>query len=66
VKVLVAGATGVIGRQLVPLLAATGHEVVGLSRSGRPVSGAARVVEVDALDRAAVVAAVHVEARTRW
>ena len=61
-KVLVAGATGVIGRQLVPLLAATGHEVVGLSRSGRPVSGAARVVEVDALDRAAVVAAVHVEA----
>ena len=32
-KVLVAGATGVIGRQLVPLLVGLGHEVVGLSRT---------------------------------
>ena len=32
-KVLVAGATGVIGRQLVPLLVGLGHDVVGLSRT---------------------------------
>jgi nucleoside-diphosphate-sugar epimerase len=32
-KVLVAGATGAIGRQLVPKLVANGHEVVGMTRS---------------------------------
>ncbi len=32
-KVLVAGATGAIGRQLVPQLVAAGHEVVGMARS---------------------------------
>ncbi|MGI8904375.1 MAG: NAD-dependent epimerase/dehydratase family protein [Solirubrobacteraceae bacterium] len=32
-KVLVAGATGAIGRQLVPRLVAAGHEVVGMARS---------------------------------
>jgi nucleoside-diphosphate-sugar epimerase len=32
-KVLVAGATGAIGKQLVPRLAAAGHEVVGTTRS---------------------------------
>jgi NAD-dependent epimerase/dehydratase family protein len=34
-RVLVAGATGVIGRRLVPLLAAVGHEVVALARPRR-------------------------------
>ncbi|SDL87013.1 NAD-dependent epimerase/dehydratase family protein [Nonomuraea jiangxiensis] len=52
-RVLVAGATGVVGRQLVPLLRAVGHEVVGLSRS----PGAD--VTVDALDRDATVRAVR-------
>jgi len=33
VKIIVAGATGVIGRRLVPLLVAGGHDVVGMSRS---------------------------------
>ncbi|WP_328941742.1 NAD(P)-dependent oxidoreductase [Streptomyces sp. NBC_00250] len=33
-RVLVAGATGAVGRQLVPRLEAAGHEVVGLSRRG--------------------------------
>jgi nucleoside-diphosphate-sugar epimerase len=32
-KVFVAGATGALGRQLVPKLAAGGHEVVGMTRS---------------------------------
>jgi nucleoside-diphosphate-sugar epimerase len=32
-KVLVAGATGALGRQLVPRLVANGHEVVGTTRS---------------------------------
>jgi nucleoside-diphosphate-sugar epimerase len=34
-KVLVAGATGVIGRPLLPLLASAGHEVIGLARTPR-------------------------------
>jgi hypothetical protein len=33
VKVFVAGATGVIGRRLVPLLVDAGHEVAGMTRS---------------------------------
>ena len=32
-KVFVAGATGVLGRVLVPQLVARGHEVVGMTRS---------------------------------
>ncbi len=52
-RVLVAGGTGVIGRQLVPLLGACGHEVVVLSR--RPphqgaVSGTVRHEKADLLD----------------
>jgi len=33
-KVFVAGATGVLGRALVPQLVARGHEVTGMTRSG--------------------------------
>ena len=32
-KIFVAGATGALGRALVPLLVAHGHEVVGMTRS---------------------------------
>ena len=32
-RVFVAGATGVLGRELVPLLVARGHEVVGMTRT---------------------------------
>ncbi len=32
-KILVAGATGALGRQLVPRLVGTGHEVIGMTRS---------------------------------
>lgn len=32
-KIFLAGASGVIGRQLVPLLVAEGHEVLGMTRT---------------------------------
>ena len=54
-KVLVAGASGAIGRQLVPALSAAGHEVVGLARS----TSATATLAVDALDRDALIAAVR-------
>jgi nucleoside-diphosphate-sugar epimerase len=59
-RVFVAGATGVIGRQLVPLLVEVGHEVVALSRSDRRRRDLPGVefVTADALDRAAVAEAV--------
>ncbi|BCJ32837.1 dTDP-glucose 4,6-dehydratase [Actinocatenispora thailandica] len=65
-RVLVAGATGVVGRQLLPLLTEIGHETYGLARSdatarrvrqlgGHPVRG-------DALDPDAVAEAVRTAA----
>jgi nucleoside-diphosphate-sugar epimerase len=50
-RVLVTGAAGFIGRYLVPLLAAAGHEVHALSRTVRPgeLDGAATWHEVDLL-----------------
>jgi 2-alkyl-3-oxoalkanoate reductase len=62
VRVFLAGATGAIGRQLVPMLLAEGHEVHGSTRSPERArelqsSGASAVV-VDALDREALAAAV--------
>jgi nucleoside-diphosphate-sugar epimerase len=61
-KVFVAGATGAIGKRLVPLLVAEGHEVVGTTRSpGRAdelrAAGGEPVV-ADVLDRTAVRDAV--------
>ena len=53
-KVLVAGASGVVGRPLLPQLESAGHEVVGLARTSRP-----GILAVDALDRAAVAAVVR-------
>ncbi|MFF3842957.1 NAD-dependent epimerase/dehydratase family protein [Streptomyces sp. NPDC001930] len=53
-RVLVAGATGAVGRQLVPRLEAVGHEVVGLSRRGpNPVD----VLDAGAVRRAVAEAA---------
>jgi nucleoside-diphosphate-sugar epimerase len=61
-KVFVAGATGVLGRALVPQLVARGHEVVGMTRSASKQdlvrSLGARPVVVDALDPDAVTEAV--------
>ncbi|WP_333770292.1 NAD-dependent epimerase/dehydratase family protein [Streptomyces sp. IBSBF 2435] len=59
-RVVVAGATGVVGRQVVPLLSAAGHEVVALSRKpGRERAAGVRTVTVDALDQAALREAVR-------
>jgi nucleoside-diphosphate-sugar epimerase len=61
-KVFVAGATGVLGRSLVPQLVAQGHEVVGMTRSASKQdlvrSLGARPVVADALDPDAVAHAV--------
>jgi nucleoside-diphosphate-sugar epimerase len=56
-KVLIAGATGVVGRPLVRMLTQGGHEVFALTRSRRPVPGATSVV-ADAMDRTGLLAAV--------
>jgi nucleoside-diphosphate-sugar epimerase len=62
-KVLVAGATGVIGRRLVPLLLAAGYEVVGTTRDPSKADqllrlGAGAVV-VDAFGRDGLLAALE-------
>ena len=61
-KILVAGATGALGKQLVPRLVAAGHEVVGMTRSESKrdalrALGATPVV-ADALDPDQVARAV--------
>lgn len=61
-RIFLAGATGAIGRQLVPALRAAGHDVVGTTRRAAKaaeleLAGAAPVV-LDALDRDAVIRAV--------
>jgi nucleoside-diphosphate-sugar epimerase len=61
-RVFVAGATGAIGRQLVPMLLAAGHQVTGLARSEARRQAVERLgaqaVVADALDRDALVSAV--------
>jgi nucleoside-diphosphate-sugar epimerase len=61
VRVLLAGATGVIGRQTVPILTGAGHQVTGLARTPTRLRDA-EVVAADALDRAAVARAVQAAA----
>ena len=61
-KVFIAGATGALGKQLVPLLVANGHDVVGMTRTeakrDQLRSDGAQPVVVDALDADAVGRAV--------
>ena len=61
-KIFVAGATGVLGRALVPQLVTQGHEVVGMTRNASKQdlvrSLGARPVVADALDPEAVAQAV--------
>lgn len=62
-KVLFSGATGVIGRGAVPLLAAAGHHVTGVSRDRRGSawldSVGASSIDVDLFDQASVSRAVE-------
>ena len=61
-KVFIAGGTGAVGKRLVPLLAAAGHDVHATTRSARKVDGLRRLgaepVVLDILDREAVEAAI--------
>ena len=61
-KVFIAGATGALGRRLVPLLVAEGHDVTGMTRTpekkGLLRDLGARPVVADALDPDAVAGAV--------
>ena len=56
-RAFVAGATGVIGRRLVPMLIAAGHEVTGLTRSPE------RARAIEAMGAHAVIADVYDAAR---
>jgi 2-alkyl-3-oxoalkanoate reductase len=61
-KIFVAGATGALGRRLVPLLVSNGHTVVGTTRTSNKAealraAGATPVI-LDALDRDAVIDAL--------
>jgi nucleoside-diphosphate-sugar epimerase len=61
-RVFVTGATGVVGRHLVPGLVAAGHQVTAATRKpgnlARLRAAGAEPVVLDALDREAVIAAV--------
>jgi nucleoside-diphosphate-sugar epimerase len=62
-KIFLAGATGIVGTRLIPLLLSAGHEVTGTARSPEKAAslralGAGAVI-VDALDGDGLNAAVH-------
>src|SRR5499425_2023762 len=65
-RVFVTGATGALGRHLVPGLVAAGHEVTAATRTPGKVAqlreAGAQPVVVDGLDREAVIAAVQAAA----
>lgn len=65
-RVFVTGATGALGRHLVPALVAAGHEVTATTRSpgktGQLRAAGAEPAVVDGLDRDAVIAAVRAAA----
>ena len=61
-RVFVAGATGAVGRRLVPLLVSSGHEVVGLTRTPEKAEAVralgAQVAVADGLDAQSIRSAV--------
>src|SRR5579884_456341 len=65
-RIFVAGATGAIGRRLLPLLVEAGHQVFGMTRSPEKVAvlneAGAEAVVIDVFDAPALVRAVK-EAR---
>ena len=65
-KIFLAGASGAIGKRLVPALRERGYEIVGLTRSAEKAAGLRKLgaypVVADAFDRAAIIRLVK-EAR---
>ena len=61
-RIFLAGASGVIGQRLIPLLINAGHTVAGLTRSASKAEHIAELgaqpIVVDVFDRAALIAAV--------
>jgi nucleoside-diphosphate-sugar epimerase len=57
-RVLLTGATGLIGRQAALALNRSGHDVIALSRAGEGVEGAGRALAADLFDREASLAAL--------
>src|SRR5262245_2596544 len=61
-KVFLAGGSGVIGKRLIPMLVASGHNVVATTRTPAKMNGlrmlGARPFALDAFDRTAVLKAV--------
>jgi nucleoside-diphosphate-sugar epimerase len=61
-RVFLAGATGVIGRRLLPMLLSAGHEVTGMTRTPAKLdwlrASGAEAILADALDAAAMRAAI--------
>ncbi|MCU1477170.1 MAG: NAD-dependent epimerase/dehydratase [Subtercola sp.] len=61
-RIFLAGASGVIGQHLIPLLVEAGHTVAGMTRSPSKADGLAQLgaepVVVDVFDRDALIAAV--------
>jgi 2-alkyl-3-oxoalkanoate reductase len=61
-KIFVAGATGAVGKRLIPLLVASGYEVVAMTRSPEKVdslnAAGVQPIVADGLDRTAVMEAV--------
>ena len=62
-RIFVAGATGAIGRRLIPLLVEAGHQVIGATRSPEKVAGladsGAEAVVVDVFDAHALARVVR-------
>lgn len=78
-RILVTGASGFLGRHCVAALAEARHHVVGLSRSGRSLSGGTESIACDLLDTSSRAEAVraaeaeilihlawHADPRDRW
>ena len=58
-KVLVAGSTGFVGRQLCPALGAAGHEVLAMTRRPEEYSGAGEPVRGDVAEPASLAGALR-------
>ncbi|MBA3869908.1 MAG: NAD(P)-dependent oxidoreductase [Anaerolineae bacterium] len=62
-KILLAGATGVVGRLLLPMLVQAGHDVTGTTRKAAKldsiVAAGGRPIVMDVMDRAATFAALE-------